>query len=180
MRAGLALPRKTLFLSANIYSPARLAPSPSRCQLCFLASNLLKVPAGGWFPLVLGTLVFGLMTTWRRGNALLVAGARARGAHESLDDFLGRVVKSGLPRVPGTAIVMARTAAEIPRVLLTNTAHNRVLHERVVIVCAVTKDAPTVPQELRCQVRLRQRWHYDPGYALLYVNLQWVWRGLVG
>lgn len=121
-------------------------------EVCFFASNVLKIPSGGWFPLVLGFTIFALMTTWRRGNLVLEEDARARGLQESITDFTERIVGLGVVRVRGTVVVLAPTATEIPRVLLVHVDHNHALHERVVIVSVVTKDVPAVPDDLRVQV----------------------------
>jgi KUP system potassium uptake protein len=109
----------------------------------FLASNSLKVPEGGWFPLLIGVIVFTLLTTWKRGRALLMS----RLAEDSmpLDIFIESIAASPPARVPGTAIFLTSTADRVPHALLHNLKHNKVLHERVVFLTIHTQDFPRVP-----------------------------------
>jgi KUP system potassium uptake protein len=109
----------------------------------FLASNSLKVPEGGWFPLLIGVVVFTLLTTWKRGRSLLMT----RLAEDSmpLDIFIESIAASPPARVPGTAVFLTSTADRVPHALLHNLKHNKVLHERIVFLTIHTQDFPRVP-----------------------------------
>jgi KUP system potassium uptake protein len=108
----------------------------------FLASNSLKVPEGGWFPLLIGSIVFTLLTTWKRGRALLMS----RLAQDSmpLDIFIESIKASPPARVSGTAVFLTSTVDRVPHALLHNLKHNKVLHERVVFMTIHTQDFPRV------------------------------------
>jgi len=111
-------------------------------DLAFFASNIVKVPQGGWFPLVVAALVFTLMTTWRRGRQILAQRVRTTGF--PIETFLANLPNEKVERVPGTAIFLTGNPAGTPPALLHNLKHNRVLHERVVLLHVTTEDVPTV------------------------------------
>jgi len=120
-------------------------------DLAFLSANLLKIEEGGWFPLVLASLVAIAMSTWRWGRQSLLQ-RRSRNAL-TLEEFVA-TLKPGRPiRVPGTAIFMTGNAGTVPGALLHNLKHNKVLHERVVMMTVRTLDIPRVPEEERLQIR---------------------------
>ena len=120
-------------------------------DLAFLSANLLKIEEGGWFPLVLASLVAIAMSTWRWGRQSLLE-RRSRNAL-TLEEFVA-TLKPGRPiRVPGTAIFMTGNAGTVPGALLHNLKHNKVLHERVVMMTVRTLDIPRVPEEERLQIR---------------------------
>jgi KUP system potassium uptake protein len=120
-------------------------------DLSFLGANLLKIEEGGWFPLVLASLVAIAMSTWRWGRQSLLE-RRSRNAL-TLEEFVA-TLKPGRPiRVPGTAIFMTGNAGIIPGALLHNLKHNKVLHERIVMMTVRTLDIPRVPEEERLQIR---------------------------
>jgi KUP system potassium uptake protein len=131
----------------------------------FLASNSLKVPEGGWFPLLIGVVVFTLLTTWKRGRALLMD----RLAEDSmpLDVFIESIDTSPPPRVPGTAVFLTSTADRVPHALLHNLKHNKVLHDRVLFLTVHTQDIPRVPAAER--VRMSELgcafWRMDAYYG---------------
>ena len=112
-------------------------------DLAFLASNSLKIPDGGWFPLVIGAVVFTLLTTWKRGRALLME----RLVRGSLPLDVVHPEHRGVARrraCEGTAVFMTSTPDRVPHALLHNLKHNKVLHERVVFLTIVTRDIPYV------------------------------------
>ncbi|WP_431283146.1 potassium transporter Kup [Humitalea sp. 24SJ18S-53] len=110
----------------------------------FFISNVLKVPDGGWVPLVLGAFLFALMTTWKRGRDLLFS--RFRQDSLPLKSFLARLPQSkSIIRVPGIAIFMTGQADYVPNALLHNLKHNKVLHERVLFVTVTNLDVPQAP-----------------------------------
>ncbi len=116
-------------------------------DLTFFASNLLKVPEGGFFPVLLGTALFLLMTTWQRGRDLLFARFRQDGL--PLRSFIARLPQSRTLRVPGIAVFMTSQADYLPGALLHNLKHNKVLHERVLFVTVSNESIPHVPDERR-------------------------------
>jgi KUP system potassium uptake protein len=111
---------------------------------------LLKVPEGGWMPLALGAALFVLMTTWHRGRGLLFERVRHDGL--PLGTFLARLPQSRTIRVPGIAVFMTGGADHVPNALLHNLKHNRVLHERVLLVTVANEDIPEVPAGRRMEV----------------------------
>jgi KUP system potassium uptake protein len=119
-------------------------------DLTFLASNALKIPEGGWFPLLIGGIVFTLLTTWKRGRSILMR--RLSEDAMPLDLFIQSIDASPPARVPGTAVFLTSTPNRVPHALLHNLKHNKVLHERVVILTIVTRDIPYVPDEERGDV----------------------------
>jgi KUP system potassium uptake protein len=119
-------------------------------DFCFFASNLLKVPEGGWVPLVLGAVLLGLMTSWKRGRDLLLL--RWRQDSLLLASFLSRLPQSRTVRVPGMAIFMTGNPDYVPGALLHNLKHNKVLHERVLFVTVTNEDVPEVLPADRCNV----------------------------
>jgi KUP system potassium uptake protein len=114
-------------------------------DFAFLSSNALKIPDGGWFPLVIGGLVFTLLTTWKRGRGLLLQ--RLSEDTMPLEVFIPSIEASPPPRVPGTAVFMTAEPNRVPHALLHNLKHNKVLHERVVFLTITTRDFPYVLDE---------------------------------
>lgn len=119
-------------------------------ELAFCGANLLKVFNGGWVPLVLAGVVFLVMTTWQRGRALLRE--RLSKSILPLEDFLAGVAHNRPRRVPGTAIFMSSNPQGTPLALLHNLKHNKVLHERNVLLSIATQESAHVAPEMRLQV----------------------------
>jgi KUP system potassium uptake protein len=119
-------------------------------DLAFFSANLTKIAQGGWFPLAVGAGMFFVMTTWMRGRQDLL-GQRWRSALD-LGGFLDRLRPDHPPRVPGTGIFMAPNLDIVPTALLHNLKHNKVLHERVVLMKVTTSDIPHVPDEQRLEI----------------------------
>jgi KUP system potassium uptake protein len=119
-------------------------------DMAYLGANLLKVPSGGWVPLIIGLAIFTLLTSWSRGRALMRA-SMADGAIPM--EVFAKSAHSSATRVPGTAIFMASTASGVPSALLHNIKHNKVLHERVVILTVAIQDVPFVDEAERCSVK---------------------------
>lgn len=114
----------------------------------YFAANLTKVPEGGWFPLLIGLIAFGLLTTWARGRKLM----RERMSEVALPiEIFAKSANNSAVRVPGTAIFMASSQAGVPSALLHNIKHNKVLHERVVILTVDIQDVPYVDPAERCE-----------------------------
>jgi KUP system potassium uptake protein len=111
-------------------------------EILFLAANLSKVAHGGWLPLLIAGLVFAVMTTWRRGRAIVTANREAK--EGPLREFIDDVRERKVPRVPGTAVFPHRGKDSTPLALRANVEHNGVLHEDVIIVSASTLNVPHV------------------------------------
>ncbi|HST48071.1 KUP/HAK/KT family potassium transporter, partial [Jatrophihabitans sp.] len=111
-------------------------------ECTFLAANLSKVAHGGWLPLVIAGGVFTVMTTWRRGRAILTANRRER--EGSLREFVDELRERDVPRVPGTAVFPHPGKDTTPLALRANVEHNQVLHRDVIIVSVVVSNVPHV------------------------------------
>ena len=116
-------------------------------DVAYFGANLIKVPQGGWVPLAIGFVIFTLLTTWARGRKLM----RERMSESALPlEIFAKSAKNSALRVPGTAIFMASSTAGVPSALLHNIKHNKVLHERVVILTVAIQDVPYVDPNDRC------------------------------
>jgi len=116
----------------------------------YFAANLTKVPDGGWFPLAVGGVAFVILTTWAKGRKIM----RKNMAEAAMPiEIFTKSAANSATRVPGTAIFMASSSAGVPSALLHNIKHNKVIHERVVILTVNIKDVPTVDPEKRCEVK---------------------------
>ncbi len=111
-------------------------------DLVFVAANATKLTEGGWFPLLLAGIVAFLMLTWRTGYALLER--QRSGLRQREDEFLTWVLDSRPVRLPGAAAIFTAASTGIPLALTHHLRHNRVLHERVLLVSISTTDAPRV------------------------------------
>ena len=116
----------------------------------YFGANVLKVPQGGWVPLVLGLALMAMMTSWKRGRDLLLD--RWKQDSLPLSSFLARLPQSRTIRVPGMAIFMTGNSDYVPGALLHNLKHNKVLHERVLFVTVANEDMPSVPAAERATV----------------------------
>ncbi|WP_446809452.1 potassium transporter Kup [Methylomonas sp. 2BW1-5-20] len=121
-------------------------------DLMFLASNSLKIPHGGWLPLVVGAVLFLIMTTWIRGKELLARYLDER--RVLFEDLEQRLKEHPLVTVPGTAIYMARSVHGVPQVLLHNLEHNHVMHEKLIVLTIVTREEPYVEEAHRVKIRM--------------------------
>ncbi len=111
-------------------------------DLSFWGANLPKIPAGGWFPLVVAGVIFTVMTTWKRGRAIIAE--RVREGQLPVEMFLADPSVHALTRVPGTAVFMSSNPEMTPPSLLHNIKHNHCLHERVVLLTVETEEVPRV------------------------------------
>ncbi|MBK9020435.1 MAG: potassium transporter Kup [Sulfuritalea sp.] len=119
-------------------------------DFAFFSANLVKVLDGGWFPLLLGLGIFTLFATWKRGRALLYD--KLQEDSMPLDAFLSSLRYGGPHRVPGTGIFMTTRPDGVPRAMLHNMLHNKVLHERVVLLNVSMQDIPHVDEAERIAV----------------------------
>jgi KUP system potassium uptake protein len=114
----------------------------------YFAANLIKVPDGGWFPLLVGAVAFTLLTTWAKGRKLMID--RMNEASLPIEIFIKSAATSAT-RVPGTAVFMTSSASGVPHALLHNLKHNKVLHERIMLLTVKIEDVPYVPIEKRVE-----------------------------
>jgi KUP system potassium uptake protein len=119
-------------------------------DLAFLGANLLKVAHGGWLPLVIGTVLFTMMTTWKTGRRLLAERLTARAL--PLEQFVATTMAREPIRVPGTAVFMTAQPRGTPPALVHNLRHNKVMHQRVIILSVQTTQTPHVTAEDRLTV----------------------------
>lgn len=118
-------------------------------DLAYFSANLTKVPDGGWFPLLAGIVIFTLLTTWAKGRRLMVE--RMRESAMPIKVFIQSAAGSAT-RVPGTAVFMTSTPEGVPHALLHNLKHNKVLHERVILLTVKIADQPFVAESERAKV----------------------------
>jgi KUP system potassium uptake protein len=115
----------------------------------YFAANATKIPDGGWFPLLVGAFAFTLLTTWAKGRRLM----RERMSEVGLPlEIFAKSARNSTARVPGTAIFMNSGSSGTPSALLHNIKHNKVLHERVVVLTVQIADVPYVDPEERVTV----------------------------
>jgi KUP system potassium uptake protein len=133
-------------------------------DLAFWGANLPKIPHGGWFPLAVAAGIFVVMTTWRKGRLLL--GARFKEQTLPLDLFVREMTHKPPHRVPGTAVYMHGGAAT-PPALLHNLKHNKVLHERVLLLRVVTREVPFVDRadRVNCESLGAGIWRVEVRYG---------------
>jgi len=119
-------------------------------DVAFLFANLVKFMDGAWFPIALGLIVFTLLRTWGRGRRLLQAEIYKDGIR--IDTFLPGLMLAPPVRVPGTAVFLTAQKGIVPKALLHNLKHNKVLHERNVLLTVETKSIPSVPANARLAI----------------------------
>ena len=138
---------------------------PLMCvDLAFLGANVLKIPEGGWFPLLVG---FGLviqMTTWRKGRQLVAA--RIRRGERPMREVVQEALDAHVARVPGVAVYMFKDEGAAPPALMSNLKHNRVLHETVLLVSVHTEDVPRIAESDRAIIT-------DLGEGILQVRFNY-------
>jgi len=130
-----------------------------------VASCSLKFVQGGWFPLVIGGLMFTVMATWKRGRALLLESIRSD--DPELLPFITALAEDDLPRSRRTAVYAVAEPDTVPQALMHNLKHNQVLHERNVILTVSFHDVPWVPFEQRVEVKplVRGFWQVRVNYG---------------
>jgi len=120
-------------------------------DLGFWGANLPKIPSGGWFPLLIAGLMFIIMTTWKSGRRIL----RKRLSQKIVphEQFIQRIKDEQPKRIRGTAVFMDSNPKGTPPALLHNLKHNKVLHQRVVLLTLITREIPHVPDEDRIEIQ---------------------------
>jgi KUP system potassium uptake protein len=121
-------------------------------ELCFFAANISKVFEGGWFPLMVASIMFTVLTTWRRGMEIMRARKEAS-PHVVSDDL--DLDLSGITRVPGVAVFFSSTRTGYPASFLHNLKHNKVVHEQTVFLSIEFDDTPRVLDDERIELQRR-------------------------
>ena len=127
-------------------------------DVAFLAANMVKIPQGGWFPIVVAVIIFTLMTTWKRGNRLVFA--REQDLELHLADLFAQLRSKPVTRVPGTAVFLSANPNGTPAALLANLKYNRVIHERVLLTSVHVEDVPSIDDANRVQIKLLEQGFY--------------------
>jgi KUP system potassium uptake protein len=133
-------------------------------DLAFFGANAVKIPEGGWFPLLVGGLVFVLLSSWKRGRDLLLD--KLQQEAKPMQEFLQEMEANPPPRVSGTAVFMTGSRDGVPPALLNNLEHNKIVHETVVVITVLTENVPRVAADKRREVSslgqgfFRVRLHY--------------------
>ena len=127
-------------------------------DLAFFSANLLKVPDGGWVPLLIGSIIFVLMLTWKNGRYIVYK--RLKSEAMDIMPFIEAVSAHPPPRVPGTAVFMTPNPDGVPHAMLHNLKHNKVLHEKVVILTVKFLDVPHTNLDERVTVEAMQHEFY--------------------
>ena len=129
----------------------------------YFASNITKIPDGGWFPLLIAAISFTVLTTWAKGRQLM----RERLAEAALPlPVFIKSVASSVHRVRGTSVFLSTSAETVPAALLHNLKHNQVLHSRVLVLNVKVEDVPHVRREKRLEV-------HDAGHGFYRVVLHY-------
>jgi KUP system potassium uptake protein len=119
-------------------------------DIAFFTSNAIKIVEGGWFPVLIGIVVFVLLATWRRGREILFT--RMRPGAIPVAPFIQSIAVNPPARVPGTAVFLTTSQEGVPHALLHNLNHNKVLHDRILLLTVVTEEVPRVPDSDRVAV----------------------------
>jgi KUP system potassium uptake protein len=118
-------------------------------DLAFFGANVVKIADGGWFPILIGVTVFTVMTTWFSGRRIL-SKTLAKGAM-TVEDFVAQLAMKRIQRVRGTAVFLTRQQEGIPTAMLHNIKHNKVVHERVVLLSVNAEEAPHLNDDERAE-----------------------------
>ena len=121
-------------------------------DIAFFSANVLKIPDGGWVPLAIGLVVFTLMLTWKTGRTLLYQ--LIKNESMALEPFVEAIGAHPPARVPGTALFMTPNLEGVPHAMLHNLKHNKVLHERVVILTVRFMEFPHTDFDERVEVEV--------------------------
>lgn len=124
----------------------------------FLAANFAKIGDGGWFPLLIGGMVFTLMTTWKKGRRVLAIKLRKRSM--KYEDFIEETLLQKPTRVEGTAVFMAGDPESAPPALVRNLKHNKIIHERVILLTVLSDEVPFVSSKSRVSIS-----NYKAGFS---------------
>ncbi len=117
----------------------------------FMFANSFKIHTGGWLPLLIGIVLFLILTTWIKGRSLLSDYMNER---RMLFEEFEEQQKDKLVKVPGTAIYLTRSLHGVPQVMMQNLSHNHVIHERIIVLSIMTTNEPFVEEEKRLKIRV--------------------------
>jgi KUP system potassium uptake protein len=133
----------------------------------FFVANALKIVDGGYVPLLLAAVVYGVMMIWHRGT--LAVARRLAQATVPVPEFLADVKARGVPRVPGTAVFLTRATTGVPPLMLWHLQHNRALHERLLVLTVLTESRPRVPAAERLAVTAEGKnfWRLTAQYGFI-------------
>jgi len=140
--------RERLGLSTKLVAP--LCAAFLVAELGFLGANLFKIPSGGWFPLVMGAIVFTALTTWFTGRGLVAERLAAK--RVPLAEFLDEIERIRPSTVAGVAVYLYRSPGFTPPALSANFRHSQAMHEMTIILSVVTADVPHVPHEEQVEI----------------------------
>ncbi|MPR11179.1 potassium transporter Kup [Microvirga tunisiensis] len=132
------------WLAATVITPFLLVDT------IFLAANALKIPQGGWMPLLVGAVLVTLMMTWRQGTRIIID--KTRKVDVPLSELVTMLEKSPPHRVKGTAVFLTSDPETAPAALLHNLKHNKILHEQNAVLTVQTEDAPRISDEERVKI----------------------------
>lgn len=113
----------------------------------FFAANVIKVLDGGYVPLFLASVVYGIMLVWHRGSQAVTQSLTERAI--PVDEFMASIEARKIPRVPGTAVFLTRTLRDTPPVMVWHVKHNRALHDHLFVLTAVTESVPWIKDSER-------------------------------
>ena len=133
----------------------------------FFAANLAKVAEGGYVPLVLAALVYGVMLIWHLGATAVSIRLQEQGV--PVADFMAKIAEGRIPRVPGTAVFLTRTQRDAPPVMVWHLKHNRALHERLFVLTVNTEPTPwvTPPERLNFEEIAPHFWRASARYGFM-------------
>jgi KUP system potassium uptake protein len=136
-------------------------------DLALFGANATKIPRGAWFPLVIGLVVFVIMSTWRKGRQLV--GSRAARDAVPVASFLATCEETLEARVSGTAAYLTAETAYVPATLVRNLKHDKVLHQTVLLVRVVTENIPRVsgPDRIKVSDLGSGFWQIEAHFGLL-------------
>ncbi len=120
-------------------------------DLMFFTANVGKVTHGAWFPLLIGAIFFVILITWKKGREIL--SERYKGSVIKLEDFKESEIFKDAARVRGNAFFLAGTADVVPKALLHNVEHNKVIHSQVVFLHFITESLPRVPNKDKIEIK---------------------------
>jgi KUP system potassium uptake protein len=127
-------------------------------DIAYFTSNAIKIVEGGWFPVLIGIVVFVLLATWHKGRQILFD--RTRPGAIPLEPFIQSIAIHPPTRVPGTAVFLTTSQEGVPHALLHNLNHNKVLHERILLLTVITEEVPHVSDENRVEVEAKEAGFY--------------------
>jgi KUP system potassium uptake protein len=119
-------------------------------DVLLFSMNTVKIFDGAWLPILIGFCLFTIMTTWARGRRVLLEQIRRNG--RSLKGFMKAIKENPPVRIPGIAIYMSSTPEHLSNALVMNFRHNKILHEKVILLSLITLDVPFVPRAEKVKI----------------------------